>query len=333
MPTSSLPVINIEALAKNEDHQSPEAREVALQIREACCNTGFFYLSGHGINPDLQADLEKLSYTFFSLDENEKMKISMKKGGRAWRGYFPVEGELTSGQPDLKEGLYFGQELSEFDDRVKKQLPLHGNNLFPEYPAELKNAVIEYINAVTNVGHALMRGIALSLNLEPNYFYQRYTKDPLILFRIFHYPALQTTKQQWGVGEHTDYGVLTILKQDGIGGLQVKSKNGWIDAPPLPNTFVCNIGDMLDRMTRGLYRSTPHRVHNKSGKSRYSFPLFFDPSFEAKVEPIENLRRSIVDDKNERWDKESVHLFEGTYGDYLLNKIGRVFPELQKKVL
>ena len=97
----------------------------------------------------------------------------------------------------------------------------------------------------------------------PTYFADRYTRDPLILFRIFNYPYSPdraADQERWGVGEHTDYGVLTILRQDDTGGLQVKSRRRWIDAPPIPGTFVCNIGDMLDRMTRGLYRSTPHRV-------------------------------------------------------------------------
>ncbi|MBO0720545.1 MAG: isopenicillin N synthase family oxygenase, partial [Blastocatellia bacterium] len=132
--------------------------------------------------------------------------------------------------------------------------------------------------------------------------------------------------------EHTDYGILTILKQDDTGGLQIKSKGGWIDAPPLPGTLVCNIGDMLDRMTGGLYRSTPHRVLNKSCRSRLSFPFFFDPNFEVEVKPI-YVRLSSIDDRLERWDGESVDEFQGTYGDYLLNKVSKVFPDLKRKVL
>src|SRR5262249_26978627 len=132
----------------------------------------------------------------------------------------------------------------------------------------------------------------------------------------------------------TDYGVLTVLKQDDCGGLQVKAKAGWIEAPYIENSFVCNIGDMLERMTGGLYRSTPHRVKNISGRSRLSYPLFFDPNFKAQVKPLP-LHEKIAgaDDSQTRWDKANVHDFSGTYGDYLLKKVGKVFPELQKKVL
>lgn len=317
----SIPIIDISGL---RDDSAP--MKAARLIGAACRDNGFFYISGHGVDVKLQKKLEQLSHTFFSLHEQEKMKISMSKGGRAWRGYFPVGGELTSGKPDLKEGIYFGQELDDNDPHVKARLPLHGRNLFPEKPVGMKKVVLQYMDALTQLGHTLLRGIALSLDLKADYFYARYTKDPLILFRIFHYPA--SSHQQWGVGEHTDYGLLTILKQDETGGLQVKSKGAWMDALPVPHTFICNIGDMLDRMTGGLYRSTPHRVLNISGKSRYSYPFFFDPNFEARVHRIESIELA-ADDRDQRWDHASVHAFNGTYGDYLLHKIAKVFPGLK----
>ena len=140
--------------------------------------------------------------------------------------------------------------------------------------------------------------------------------DPLTLFRIFHYPPespQDADAMPWGVGEHTDYGVLTILKQDEIGGLQVRSQGQWIDAPYIEGTFICNIGDMLDRMTGGLYRSTPHRVRNTSGRGRMSFPFFFDPNFEASVKRVENIE-TVTDDREQRWDQASIHAFVDSNG-------------------
>ena len=136
----------------------------------------------------------------------------------------------------------------------------------------------------------------------------------------------------WSVGEHTDYGMLTILAQDATGGLQVKARDGWVDVTPIPESFVCYTGDMLDRMTGGLYRSTPHRVRNPSDRGRLSFPFFFDPNFSARIQPIEPHARP-NDDRDERWDKESVHEFRGTYGEYLIQRVGRVFPDLGRDVL
>jgi isopenicillin N synthase-like dioxygenase len=201
----------------------------------------------------------------------------------------------------------------------------------------LRETVLAYLDGVTAVGHAVMAGVALSLGLEPSYFADLYTAEPLVLFRIFNYPPRPPSPgddPQWGVGEHTDYGLLTILKQDDVGGLEVKSRSGWVAAPPIPGSFVCNIGDMLDRMTGGRYRSTPHRVLNPSGRSRLSFPLFFDPGFDAEIRPIEVPdTETVASDRAERWDRASVHEFQGTYGEYLLAKVSKVFPQLRREVL
>ncbi|HUR03984.1 MAG TPA: 2OG-Fe(II) oxygenase family protein, partial [Nonomuraea sp.] len=127
----------------------------------------------------------------------------------------------------------------------------------------------------------------------------------------------------WGVGEHTDYGLLTLLLQDDNSGLQVHTTRGWIDAPPLPGTFVCNIGDMLDKLTGGLYRSTPHRVRNLSGNERLSYPFFFDPGWDCEVPPL-----PYTPGGRARWDGQDLRAFSGTYGDYLLAKVSKVFPHL-----
>lgn len=259
--------------------RSPQA--VAERLGEACRESGFFYVVGHGIDESLQRRLRELSREFFAQDLETKLTIRMALGGRAWRGYFRVGDELTSGKPDQKEGVYFGAELPADDSRVLAGTPLHGPNLF----------------------------------------------------RIFNYPP-PADPTLWGVGEHTDYGLLTILLQDDAGGLEVKSRSRWVPAPPIPGSFVCNIGDMLERMTAGRYRSTPHRVRNPAPRARLSFPFFFDPNFFAHVRPIELPGSGLPpDDSKQRWDQASVHAFEGTYGDYLLAKVGKVFPQLRAAVL
>jgi isopenicillin N synthase-like dioxygenase len=180
-----------------------------------------------------------------------------------------------------------------------------------------------------------MRGVSMSLGLAAEHFETHYTGDPTVLFRIFHYPAEGPAghdwSRSWGVGEHTDYGLITLLAQDAHGGLEVKSPDGWIAAPPIEGALVCNIGDMLERLTGGRYRSTPHRVLNRSGHDRLSFPLFFDPDFLARMTPLPDtvVRQGQAEaDRAERWDQASVHGFDGAYGDYLLGKVGKVFPQL-----
>ncbi len=326
---TSIPVIDLGQFSGSPQQK----KQLAEVLYQACTVSGFFYVTGHGIDTSLQKRLESLSAEFFRQDELSKMKIRMALGGKAWRGYFPIGGELTSGKPDLKEGIYLGTELDDSHPEVIRGTPLHGRNLFPDIP-QFKETILQYMADVTALGHTLMRVLSLSLGLAEDFFDQRYTHDPLILFRIFHYPPDSSLvgTESWGVGEHTDYGLLTILKQDDCGGLQVKSRSRWVDAPPLVNSFICNIGDMLDRMTGGLYRSTPHRVRNVSGRDRYSFPLFFDPGFNTEVEALPHVKAN-RDDRSERWDKASVHEFQGSYGDYLLGKVSKVFPDLKRSVL
>jgi len=325
-----LPVIDLTGFSTSEAVR----RAVAARVGAACRMHGFFYVSGHGVDPGLIERLERLSRGFFSLPLPEKMRIAMAHGGRAWRGYFPVGNELTSGLPDRKEGIYLGTELPADHPLVRAGTPVHGPNLFPAIDG-FRVTVLDYIAAVTRLGHSLIGAIALSLDLPQDYFASRYTAEPLILFRIFNYPApAHSLVGEWGVGEHTDYGLLTMLLQDANGGLEVKSNGRWIDAPPLPGTFVCNIGDMLDRMTRGLYRSNPHRVRASARNDRLSFPLFFDPNFFAAVAPIAELAHlQIEDDRATRWDGASVHAFSGMYGDYLIGKISKVFPQLSREAL
>jgi isopenicillin N synthase-like dioxygenase len=330
MSDAYVPVIDVGPLVAGDDAR----RRVAAEIDAACRRSGFFYVVGHGVDPELQRRLHDLAREFFRRPVEVKQQIAMSRGGRAWRGYFRVGDELTSGKPDQKEGLYFGQERSADDPLVVAETPLFGPNQFPEHPAELREAVLEYVEALTVLGKRLMAGVALGLGLEETYLDEHGMRDPLVLFRIFNYPPPPPEVDLWGVGEHTDYGLLTILLQDDAGGLEVKSGNEWIAAPPISGSFVCNIGDMLDRMTRGVYRSTPHRVRNPAPRDRLSFPFFFDPNFFAPVRPIDlPSGERASDDRDQRWDKASVHAFQGTYGDYLLGKVGKVFPGLVKKVL
>jgi len=315
---------------------SADIAKVARAIEKACRQSGFFYVKGHGISKNTLTQLEKLSHQFFALPESAKMEISMDKGGRAWRGYFPVGGELTSGKADQKEGLYFGSELDNADPRVQAGLPLHGANLWPTQIKGLRQSVADYMTQTASVAQVLLQGIALSLGLEYNYFQRFYTDDPTVLFRIFHYPAVDPELSDcWGVGEHTDYGLLTLLAQDHHGGLQVKSGGHWIDAPPLDNMLVCNIGDMLDRLTAGWYVSTAHRVLAQTESGRLSFPLFFDPDFSAEMRPLPLVGKAANDvgDPVERWDEADLHCFEGSYGKYLLSKVSKVFPQLVTEVL
>jgi isopenicillin N synthase-like dioxygenase len=314
-----------------------EVAAVADAIDAACRDAGFFSIVNHGIDHELLDRLEVLAREFFALPEEEKARVAMANAGRAWRGWFPLGGELTSGVPDRKEGYYFGEELPIDDPRVVAGVPLHGPNLLPARPPELGPTVLEVIERFTTLGHQLMRGLGLALGLDAEWFDRELTHDPVVLFRIFRYPARAAgleTPESWGVAEHTDYGLLTMLHQDAGGGLEVRTVDGWVEIPPRPGALVCNLGDMLERMTGGVYRSTPHRVRIPAGRDRIACPFFFDPGWTAEVRPIVAAVAPGADDAAaRRWDGASVHEFSGTYGDYLLGKVSKVFPALRDEAL
>lgn len=326
-----LPVIDLSPLRDGTDPAG-----VAAAVDAACRDLGFFLVVGHGIPAEHTDRLDRLARELFALDDDEKARIAMPLGGRAWRGWFPVGGELTSGVPDRKDGLYFGEELAADDPRVVAGTPLHGANLWPARPAGLREAVLEHLAAVTEVGQLVLRAMAQGMGLDPGWFERELTAEPTVLFRIFHYPPVDADEEVWSVGEHTDYGLVTLLLQDDAGGLEVHGPDGWIAVPPLPGALVVNLGDMLERMTGGRYRSTPHRVRNVSGRDRLSFPLFLDPGWDVEVRPVPDVARAGRPGDGggaPRWDGEDPHVWEGTYGEYLLSRVGRVFPDLRAEVL
>ncbi len=317
----SLPVIDMSPLFGTD----PAARaEVATAIAAACEDDGFFYVVGHGVRVATLQRLEAEARAFFDLPLAKKQAIAMEQGGPAWRGWFPLRGELTSGVPDNKEGLYLGEELAADDPRVVAGWPLHGANLWPTGAPGLRPAVATFMAEATVAAAALVEGVSLALGLDDHYFAGNYLQRPTLLFRIFRYPP--TPPEAWGVAEHTDYGLLTLLAQDDAGGLEVRARAGWRTAPPIPGALVCNIGDMLERLTGGRFVSTPHRVVNRTDRVRLSFPFFYDPDFTARMIPPPGVQTASA--PTERWDGADVHAVEGTYGEYLMAKVGRVFPEL-----
>ena len=198
----------------------------------------------------------------------------MVHGGRAWRGWFPLDGELTSGQPDHKEGIYFGTE-------GPAGLPLHGPNLFPAEPAGLGPAVLGWIDAMTALGARLLRLVAAGLGLDAQVV--RAARDEPTRPCC---SASSATRRGWTTAGASPSTPTTGCSRSSppttTTGLQVHGPDGWIDVPSEPGVFVVNLGDMLDRMTEGRYRSTPHRVRNTTGAERLSFPCFIDPSWDAR---------------------------------------------------
>lgn len=273
--TPTLPVIDVADLA-SEDHARQAATIRALN--RACEHNGFFYASGHGIAPELIDGMIEQARAFFSLDEPLKMEVS-KKNSRCNRGYDPLGDQRLdpTAPPDLKEGFFFGTDLPATHPLVARGAFSLGPNQVPSQPAGFGSAMAAYHRAMQALSVRIMRGLALSLDLDEAHF-DEFSRGPMAVLRLLHYPPqpAQAAPKELGCGEHTDFGGITVLYQDDAGGLEIWSQQtrAWIAAPPMPGTFVVNLGDMLGRWTNDRYKSTLHRVINRSGRERYSMPFF-----------------------------------------------------------
>lgn len=281
-----IPVVDVSGLAGSD----PAAVErVAAEIRRASIEVGFFYVRGHNVPRDLvRATLLAAKY-FFALPDATKRGIVVNA---AHRGYVPFAQTTQPGRkhPDLKESFNFAYPFSRQDLEDLAGRVLIGSNQWPA-GEEVWRAVLEdYYREVFELGQRILEAFAVALCMPREFFRSRYRR-PLVRARLLHYPpqASSIDDGQISAAEHTDYGTITILWQDGVGGLQVRNRAGeWIDAPCIPDTFVINIGDMLARWSNDLFVSTPHRVVNNSGRERYSIPVFYDPDYDTNVECLPN---------------------------------------------
>ncbi len=273
-----IPVIDVSGLLGSD------AGHVAAEIGAACREVGFFYVTGHAIPADLSTTVFDTSAHFFAQTEAQKRGVLYSVEGN--RGYVPMQGEaLDPGKPaDLKEAFNIGLDLPADDPDVLAGHGFRAANLWPDL-AGFRHTMLAYFIECRNLGLLLHRAFALDLGLPPDFFDDKLDR-PMAVLRLLHYPPAPARSEagQLGAGEHTDYGCVTLLATDGVGGLQVRSRTGdWLDAPHVPGAFVCNIGDCLMRWTNDIYVSTPHRVVSPAGRERFSVAFFLDPNPEAEI--------------------------------------------------
>lgn len=280
-----LPVIDLSGLAASD----PAAhRAVGDDLRAACLEHGFFYCIGHGVPLGLIDAAMAQTRAFFDLPMVAKQALD-KAQSPANRGYEHLGGQtLQPGAlPDRKEGFYIGEDLASDHPRVLAGAFNSGANRWPADLPEFRPVMVAYFAALGVVAERIMSGLALSLDLPDDHF-SAFTTEPAATLRLLHYPPSRPeVPDELGAGAHTDFGGLTLLLQDEVGGLQVMGRESWIDAPPLPGAYIVNLGDMIARWTNDRYRSTLHRVINRSGRERYSIPYFYsgNPDHEVRCLP------------------------------------------------
>ncbi len=268
---------------------SRSAKEVcARALDQACREVGFFYISNHGVAASQIEALGREARRFFALEHEAKMAIDLRDSEVYGRGYMPLGEHLIPGtaeEGDLHEAFEFSLELPADDPDRLAGCPMYGPNRWPSDLAGFRETVYGYYEAIRALGRTLFQAFAIALDLPDDFFEPMITK-PLGQMRLIHYPPDPSADApaRWGIGPHTDYECFTILLQDDAGGLELMNAAGeWIAAPPIPGAFVVNVGDLMGRWTNDLYASTLHRVVNRSGRERYSFPFFYGANFDAEV--------------------------------------------------
>jgi len=283
-PTRGIPIIDIGPFIAG----APGARaSVARQIRAALEDIGFFGIANHGLPAEVVERTFDASRRFFALPLDQKLKVKINS---AHRGYMPMSDQhrVEAKRPNLSESFLVGLDLGPDDPDTAAGKPLHGPNQWLAEPAGFRATMEAYHRAMAELGFKMLELFEAALEVEPGFFRRSYRK-PMAFIRALHYPPAPADlpPDQFGAAPHSDFGFMTILAQDAVGGLQVRTRAGaWIDVPNVPGVFIVNVGDMLMRWTNDRFVSTVHRVINAKGRDRYSLPFFFDPDFDTEVRCI-----------------------------------------------
>jgi isopenicillin N synthase-like dioxygenase len=304
---SEIPVVDVAPLIEGNTAQ---AERTIAALGKACSDIGFIYVRNHAVPRDLVTRMADQAKLFFARPMDQKMRIVLDQ---RMRGYLPLnyrsyEGESRAGTSH-QEGFWIGHERP-----PSATDPLVGPNQWPEGLPDLRPTMLEYFIAVEELSRLLQRGFALALGLAPDFF-QALFSTPNSRLKLNHYPPQDAPEadNDIGVVPHSDSGGFTILWQDDNGGLEVQSKSGeWVGAPPIDDTFVINLGNVMQIWTNGRFSSTPHRVINRFGRDRYSVPLFVNPDSGVRIAPLIG--------------PPTPDFVPFRYGDYQRDEWRRIFP-------
>ncbi len=277
----AIPVIDVSPALSGNDPS-----ETVAAFRAAYGTVGFGYITGHGIDRALIDAVFEQSRTFHALPLAEKMKLA---AGKAHRGYIPMAAstDRTSTLAEVTKPNQAASFMIMQDSPPGATYYLSGVNCWPELDA-FRDTMNAYRAKMSDLALKMVKIALWAAEVDDLAILSSF-EHPTTWLRLLHYPPRPAAAPDdlYGAAPHTDFGALTLLAQDPVGGLEVMTPEGaWIAVPYRPDAFVVNVGDMLHRMTNGRLRSTPHRVINRSGQERYSCPFFFDPHVETTIAPL-----------------------------------------------
>lgn len=284
----TIPLIDLSGALVSD---GPRSAEVAQQMRAAAMSAGFFYIANHGVPAAVVERQFETTRQLMALPLARREALSIRHSP-IMRGFEALGAQTldAQAQPDLKESFYCGMAWPADHPYVRAGYQTYGPSQWPDELPDARTHSLAYIDAMNALSLRLMQLLALSLDLPAGYF-DAACEDPMVTLRMVRYPPhpADADERTFGAGAHTDWGAITILAQDNLGGLEVQMPDGlWVAATPIPDTFVVNLGDMIPRWTNGRYHSNPHRVRNvhSGGQARYSIPFFYEPAYPARIEPV-----------------------------------------------
>jgi isopenicillin N synthase-like dioxygenase len=280
MAASSIPVVDIAGLYSDD---RAAKQKVAAAIGAACDEIGFFYAINHNVPVEVSDRAVAAVDEFFALPEEERLKVKADKNNRGYRDVW--DGVHSNGELNARDSFDLGFPLTADDPEVLAGTPLYAPNQYPDMPG-FQQAIEAYYWETFRLGMKILEGFAIYLGKPDDFFTRNFTK-PVADMVINHYlgtAGLHISDQ--ASGPHTDHGIVTILWQDSLGGLEVMGKDGgWLPVPPLRGSYVINIGELMKRWTNGRFKATVHRVVHLQDRPRYSMPLFCNPNFRTIVDP------------------------------------------------
>ena len=325
---TALPILDLSLL----DGTAIQRQGFLDDLRHAARDVGFFYLTGHGIDSELLQQVQASARQFFALPDSEKAAVGMINSPH-FRGYNRAASEITRGQPDLREQFDLGAERAvlPIDDNSPWWARLQGPNQWPAALPELKPLLLDWQQAMTGMSLRLLRAFAEALSLPQEAFDRLYGDQPNEHIKLMRYPGQAPQQSNQGVGAHKDSGFLSFLLQDRQAGLQVEIEEGrWIDALPLENTLVVNIGELLELATNGYLRATVHRVLSPhAGNERLSIAFFLGAQLDAVV-PLYPLPTALLREARGPASDPDNPLFRDVGWNYLKGRL-RSHPDVARR--
>ncbi len=318
-------------LSRFDAADAQERAAFLAELRDAARHTGFFYLTGHGVEPAQLDALMHAAKRFFALPEPDKLAVEMVNSPH-FRGYTRVAWERTRGLQDWREQIDIGAEQSVLPRApgAPPWIRLQGPNQWPAALPELRPAVLGWQAAATRVLTRLLRAFALSLGQDAAAFEPLHRHNPHVLVKLIRYPGRDVTASDQGVGAHKDAGLLSLLLQDDQAGLQVETSQGWIDVLPRAGTLVINIGEILELASDGYLRATLHRVITPpAGHERISAAFFLGARLDATV-PVLSLPPDLAAQARGPERDPNNPLFRSVGENYLKGRL-RSHPDVARR--